>query len=96
MTSGRVQADEKLLADAKAQAGTARVITVKEDQSSLALWEPICLRGDATSDEVLLLVPDNYELLDRAAVEKEAAEVRLQADPFLSKHTAQMSFEGRC
>lgn len=69
------QADQDLLEQARQQAGVVKVVPIKEDQSALSLWEPICLNGNASSNEVLLLLPDSYELLDQDA-EKHIAEVR--------------------
>lgn len=62
--------------EAKQASRSARTLVVKAEQSSLDLWEPICLKGDPTSSQVLLLLPEGYKLLgsDPAA---EIGEARL-------------------
>ena len=70
-----MQEDEALLKEAKAKAGDIKVIPIKEDHSALELWEPICLKGDATSDQALLFLPEEYELLEPTTSGMEIAEV---------------------
>ena len=70
-----MQEDEELLARAKTLAGGLRTIPIAQEQSALALWEPVCLKGDATSEEVLLLLPEEYELLEPRVSASKIAEV---------------------
>lgn len=50
------------MAAAGQAAKPARIIDVSPLQSSLDLWEPICLKGDPDSDEPLLLLPEGYTI----------------------------------
>ena len=70
-----MQEDEALLKEAKTKAGNIKVIPIKGDHSALELWQPICLKGDATSDQALLFLPEEYELLEPTTSGMEIAEV---------------------
>ena len=70
-----IQEDEELLAAAKSKASPLRVIDIEPMQPSLELWEPICLKGDPTSQDVLLLLPTDYSFVDAAEAKKEIPQV---------------------
>ena len=58
-----VQEDKALVAEAGKRAKAAKVVNIKPLQSSLDLWEPICLKGNPESDEPLLLLPEGYSFI---------------------------------
>lgn len=73
------QEDEELLARAHQEAKSVKIVPIKSLQPALDLWEPICLKGDAKSDQALLLLPEEYELLEPRASTQHIAEVSAPA-----------------
>lgn len=74
-TWGSVQEDKALIKEASAESHGLKVIPVQPQQASLDLWEPICLKGDPTSKEVLLLLPEEFNFVDPEKSEKAKAEI---------------------
>lgn len=71
-----MQEDKAFVARAEKEAQPARVVNVKALQFSLDLWEPICLKGDPTSDEPLVLVPEGYSFVAEDSALEEIGMVR--------------------
>ena len=67
-----------------------KIISILPEQPSLDLWEPICLKGNATASDVLLLLPEEYSFLDRAKAEADIPKVR---DILCFVH---QTFDARC
>lgn len=69
-----MQEDKALVQKASSGPATLTVIPVTTKLASLELWEPICLKSNASGDEILLLLPEEFSFIEPYAAKNEISQ----------------------